>query len=400
MTSVKVKFRASSVGAREGRIYYQIIHERKTRQIVTDYRLHASEWDEERQEIINPMRSSRSTALAGIRERIKSDMERFERIVDRLEALGEGYTADEVIDEYCESLSKSTLFNEMEKCIARLTQFGRTRTAQTYSTALRSFRRYREDEDLLLECVTSEVMEGYQAWLQLGGATQNTVSFYLRILRAVYNRAVEEELTENRRPFRHVYTGVDKTVKRGLPLPMLRKIKNLDLSLKPDVAYARDMFLLSFMLRGMSFIDMAFLKKSDLNHGYITYRRRKTHQQLTIAWTADMQKIVDRYPKNSTDYLLPIIRKKVRNERCVFKNTGEKINRHLKEIGEMVGLSIPLTMYVARHSWASIAKSRGVPLSVISEGLGHEKESTTRIYLSSLDSSVVDKANNMILKLL
>lgn len=170
--------------------------------------------------------------------------------------------------------------------------------------------------------------------------------------------------------------------------------------MKPELAYARDIFMLSFMLRGMSFIDMAYLKKTDLNHGFITYRRRKTRQQLTIAWTADMQRILDRYPANETIYLLPIICKVGSNERSVFKNAGEKINRRLKTIGEMVGATIPLTMYVARHSWASIAKSKGVPLSVISEGLGHEKESTTRIYLSSLDSSVVDKANKMILKLL
>lgn len=400
MASVKAKFRASSVDAREGRIYYQIIHERKTRQIVTDYRIYDSEWDEERGELKNAVEGSRIDYLASVRERIKCDLGRFDRIVNRLAVRGGAYTADDMVKEFCSSLSRSTLFNELEKSIARLTQYGRTRTAQTYASALRSIRRYREDEDIPLECLTTEVMEGYQAWLQQQGSAPNTVSFYFRILRAVYNRAVDDGLTENRRPFRHVYTGVDKTVKRGLPLPTMKKIKGLDLSLTPDMEYARDMFLLSFMLRGMSFIDMALLKKTDLNHGHVVYRRRKTRQQLSVAWTPEMQKILDRYPKNETDYLLPIIRKTTANERCLLKNTGEKINRRLKAIGEMVGLSIPLTMYVARHSWATIARSRGVPLSVISEGLGHEKESTTRIYLASLDSTAVDKANKMILKLL
>ena len=113
-----------------------------------------------------------------------------------------------------------------------------------------------------------------------------------------------------------------------------------------------------------------------------------------------MQRILEKYPENRSDYLLPIIRKPGTNERYVFKNVGERINRRLKIIADMVGIEIPLSMYVARHSWASIAKTKGVPLSVISEGLGHEKESTTRIYLSTLDSSVIDKANDMILKLL
>lgn len=288
----------------------------------------------------------------------------------------------------------------MEKAVIRLTQNGQTRTSQTYASTLRSFRRYRNQKDLPLENITSEVMEGYQAWLQQQGASQNTISFYFRILRAVYNRAVEEELTENRHPFRHVYTGVDKTVKRALPLSEIKKIKSLDLTLEPELAYARDMFILSFMLRGMSFIDMAYLRKTDLRDGHITYRRRKTRQQLVIAWTAEMQKILNRYPENKSDYLLPIIRNPGTNERFVFKNVGERINRRLKTIAEKVGITMPLSMYVARHSWASIAKAEGVPLSIISEGLGHEKESTTRIYLSTLDSVAVDRANSMILKLL
>ena len=74
------------------------------------------------------------------------------------------------------------------------------------------------------------------------------------------------------------------------------------------------------------------------------------------------------------------------------------INRKLKTIGNMVGIQLPLTMYVARHSWASAAKTKNVPISVISEGMGHDSELTTQIYLASLDTAVVDKANRMILK--
>ena len=58
---------------------------------------------------------------------------------------------------------------------------------------------------------------------------------------------------------------------------------------------------------------------------------------------------------------------------------------------------MPLTMYVARHSWASAAKAKGIPVSVISEGMGHDSESTTQIYLASLDTSIVDSANSIIL---
>lgn len=400
MATVKVKYRSSIVSDKEGSIYYQVIHERTTRQLLTSYRLFPEEWDESSSTVVSGVKSGRKDFLLSIKERIKCDMERWKRIILIHEKHDRHYSADQLIEEFNRSSTGNTLFNFMGNYIARLKEIGKTRTSETYASTLRSFSKYRQDNDILLESISSDVMEGYQGWLEQQGMAPNTVSFYLRILRAVYNRAVEDDLTENRRPFRHVYTRVDKTVKRALPLAIIRKIRKLDLTLKPKLAYARDMFILSFMLRGMSFIDMAFLRKKDLNNGYISYRRRKTRQQLTIAWTSEMQEIVDSYPENSSEYLLPIIRKQVTNDRCVAKNVGEKINQRLKSIAEMIGITIPLTMYVARHSWASIAKSRGVPMSVISEGLGHEKESTTRIYLAQLDSSLIDKANRMILKLL
>ena len=156
--------------------------------------------------------------------------------------------------------------------------------------------------------------------------------------------------------------------------------------------------MISFMLRGMSFIDMAYLRKTDLSNGHITYRRRKTGQRLTIQWTKDMQKILDKYPENASEYLLPIIRNRDTNERYVYRNVGYNINHNLKQIARRVGIAIPLTLYVARHSWASAAKAKGIPLSVISEGMGHDSETTTQIYLASLDTSIVDKANSLILK--
>lgn len=111
-----------------------------------------------------------------------------------------------------------------------------------------------------------------------------------------------------------------------------------------------------------------------------------------------MQALLDKYPENSTEYLLPIIRNSGVNERSTYRNVGYNINHNLKKIAVIVGVSIPLTLYVARHSWASAAKAKGIPLSVISEGMGHDSEATTRIYLSSLDTSVVDRANSLILK--
>lgn len=398
MASIKVKFRPSTVTDREGTIYYQVIHERKVRQLLTSYHVFPSEWDEKRSMVTTSQKSERKSFIQSIRERIRWDVERLVKIDRKLDSNGLAYTADDVIDEFNRYSHEYTLFNFMEGIIAKLKHNGKIRTAETYKATLNSFKKFRQDEDIMLDCLNSEVMEAYEAWHHNRGVTPNTISFYTRILRAVYNRAVENEVIENRSPFRHVYTGIDKTVKRALPLEVIKKIKGMDLSLNAALDFARDMFMMSFYLRGMSFIDMAYLKMSDLKSGYITYRRRKTGQQLTIEWTNDMQLVLDKYHENESDYLLPIIKTVGINERCTYRNVGYNINRGLKQISQMLNLNFRLTMYVARHSWASAAKAKGVPLSVISEGMGHDSEATTQIYLASLDTSAVDRANAMILK--
>lgn len=391
MASIKVKFRPSTVTDREGTIYYQVIHERKVRQLLTSYHVFPSEWDEKRSMVTTSQKSERKSFIQSIRERIRWDVERLVKIDRKLDSNGLAYTADDVIDEFNRYSHEYTLFNFMEGIIAKLKHNGKIRTAETYKATLNSFKKFRQDEDIMLDCLNSEVMEAYEAWHHNRGVTPNTISFYTRILRAVYNRAVENEVIENRSPFRHVYTGIDKTVKRALPLEVIKKIKGMDLSLNAALDFARDMFMMSFYLRGMSFIDMAYLKMSDLKSGYITYRRRKTGQQLTIEWTNDMQLVLDKYPENESDYLLPIIKTVGINERCTYRNVGYNINRGLKQISQMLNLNFRLTMYVARHSWASAAKAKGVPLSVISEGMGHDSEATTQIYLASLDTSAVDR---------
>lgn len=408
MASIKVKYRPSTIADHEGAIYYQIIHERKVRQLNTEYHVMPEEWDERRSMVTTKQSSERKSFILSIRERIRWDVERLTKIDKRLDAEGLSYSADDVIDEFRRYASEYSLFNFMESLIIKLKQNGKARTSETYTAALNSFKKFlceakcqgrlHKDEDIMLDSLTSEIMEAYEAWHKQRGNSPNTISFYTRILRAVYHRAVEDNIIENRNPFRHVYTGVDKTIKRALPLPTIKKIKALDLSLSPPLDYARDMFMMSFYLRGMSFIDMAYLKKTDLRNGSVVYRRRKTGQQLTIGWAPEMQAILDKYPDNPTQYLLPIIKTKGINERCAYHNMGYNINHNLKKIAELVDINIPLTMYVARHSWASAAKAKGIPLSVISEGMGHDSEATTQIYLASLDTSVVDQANSLILE--
>lgn len=398
MTSIKVKLRLSTVVGREGTIYYQIIHGRRVRQLTTMYHVRVEEWNEKRSSISLPASDpERLRVVTAIREGIRGDVDRMTRIAGRLQNCGAEYTVDDLVEAFRTYAVTYSVFNYMSAVIRRLVKNGKVRTSETYRAALASFRRFRNGADIMLDGLDSDMMEDYEAWLQKRGVRPNTTSFYARILRAVYNRAVDEGAIEDRRPFRRVYTGVDKTVKRALTLKTVRRIKALDLSLSPELDYARDMFMMSFMLRGMSFIDMSFLRKKDLRNGHIFYRRRKTGQLLSVEWTREMQMILDKYPGNDSDYLLPIIRCNGQCERNVYRNMAGRINSNLKCVARLAGVEIPLTLYVARHSWASVARNKGIPVSVISEGMGHDSETTTRIYLASLDTSVVDKANSLII---
>lgn len=397
MTSVKIKFRPSTVEGKEGGIYFQIIHNRVVRQLNTDYKVFAHEWDADA-EYIN-VSGERSNTLCGIKEHLEWDTARLEKAIRQLETERRKYTADDVITAFHRMTKEASLFSFMHGVIAQLKLLGKVRTSETYTATLNSFMAFREEQDVPLDGLSSDLMLLYEAYLKARGVRMNTISFYMRNLRAVYNRAVEKGLTPQNNPFRHVYTGVDKTVKRAIPIKAIKALKDLDLSMKPSSDFARDMFLFSFYTRGMSFVDMAYLKKSDLQNGILTYRRRKTGQQLAIKWEKCMEEIVAKYPQNSTIYLLPII-KEQGNERRQYDNALHLVNYRLKELSKILKLQRPLTMYVARHSWASVAKAKNVPLSVISEGMGHDSEATTQIYLASLETSVVDKANKMILELL
>ena len=394
MASVKVKFRPSTIGDKEGTLYYQVIHNRVVRQIYTDYKLFASEWDCHSEAVNLHLISSkdeRNNYLLSISSRIRWDK-------DRLSQSGT-FVADDIVVRFLNRQEQS--FNDYICLqIARLKRLGKIRTSETYTAALRSFSGFMNDKEVLFDQLNADLIAEYEAYLKGRGNSPNTVSFYMRILKAVYNRAVEDGLTEQRHPFKSVYTGVEKTLKRAISLNDLKHIKGLDLSLKPNLDFARDMFLFCFYTRGMSFIDMAYLRKKDLQNGILSYRRRKTGQQLFIKWERCMQEIVDKYPINETEYLLPIITKRDEDYRKQYTNELHRVNHLLKKIGKQLDLPILLTMYVGRHSWASIAKSRNVPISVISEGMGHDSENTTQIYLASLDTSVVDKANKKILDLL
>ena len=194
MASVKVKFRPSAVDGQEGAVYYQIIHERRVRQLLSEFRVLPEEWCAERSTVTAAV-SGRREYVAAVREGVRRDMERLSRIERRLEDLSVCYSAEDIVEEFKRYGEEYTLSALMRRLIARFQESGRVRTSESYRATLNSFTRFREGQEVVVDCLTADVMEAYEGWLRLRGVVLNTSSFYARVLRAVYNRAVESGLT-------------------------------------------------------------------------------------------------------------------------------------------------------------------------------------------------------------
>ena len=400
MATVKVKFRASSVAGKEGTLYYHIIHQRKLRWISTDYHVYPEEWNARKSSVIVSNSNNRQAHLQLIQSQIDWEMKQMQCIIHDKEMDGVSYSVDDLANEIQQLPTSQSVFTFFRKQIAKKEQMQCVGTKNNYTNAVNRFIEFRNQKDLTFSQMTADMMEMYQAWLWNRGVGQNTVSFYLRTLRTLHHKAVEAGQATSNDIFAHVQTANVRTAKRAISVKDIRKIEKLDLPRGSSLDKARDMFLFSFYLRGMAFVDMAFLKKSDLKCGLVSYNRRKTHQNLNIEWIKPMQAIIDKYAEQTKDspYMLPILTGKETSPYTQYRKVEYNTNYNLKKIGKMIDLKIPLTTYVARHTWASIALHMNIPIATISEGMGHNSYKTTQIYLESIDVATINEANKRIIR--
>lgn len=286
----------------------------------------------------------------------------------------------------------------VESVLLRLREHKKHRLVETYSCAKRSFMRFMGHQDVLLADINPKLIEDYECYLKQEGLTLNSISFYMRILRAIYNRAVHQGLVQDCRPFEHAFTKMTKTSKRAISLDLIQRLASAEVK-NPTERLARDLFLFSFYTRGMAFVDIAFLETKNIHNGYLIYKRKKTGQELKVAWRKQMQDIVDEHPSLDGVHLLGLLDSKSDKSlrfQCHYKQCH--INVALKRLAKRLDLGVHLTMYVARHSWATIAKEKNVPISVISDSMGHNSEKTTQIYLKSVDADVIDRNNDLLIE--
>ena len=399
MATTRFKFRASSVSGKQGTLFIQVIHKRVVRQVSTSYRLYPDEWDADSQSVIIPkdMLSDRSQYLHTLQKALQHDMSCLQIIILALDHSRKEYHAKDVVKGFLKKEQSNEFTVFAETLIDKKRVEGHLSLATKYQSSLNSLNRFLKGRQLTFDSMDSSLMLSYENYLKDLGQCPNTTSFYMRNLRAIYNQAVEQGLTPQNLPFSRVYTGIAKTVKRAVNIEEVQKIKAKELSPDSTADFSRNIFLFSLYTCGMSLTDIAHLKKSDLQGDYLSYCRQKTGQRISIRWEPCMQQLVDKYKNDDSPYLLPLISRPGEDEERQYQNMIHLINHHLKNLGEELGLSSKLTSYVARHSWASIAKSQDVPVSAISEAMGHTTERTTRIYLKSFDNTLVDCANQKVL---
>ncbi len=394
MATVKVKLRLSTIEEKAGTIYYQITHRRIIRQITTDIHIPPKYWNAKQQRI-----EPSAFDIITLQSRIDSDILLLQSAIKTFEASDFEYTVDDIVKQYRTGCNHVFILAFMQEQINYLLRCNRYGTAKNYERTMRSFSQFL-GRDIPLIAISEQLIDNYNAFLVQRGIVKNSVSFYMRILRAVYNKAVRRRLVEQTNPFQNVYTGIDKTRKRAVDEKLIAELYKLDLPSDSPTELARDIFIFSYCTRGMAFVDIAFLKKTNIKDGAIHYARQKTGQLLSVKIEQNIRKILDRYADCTKDipYVFPILTSTDTYESYHQYRTAINIyNRQLKDLSKMLSADCQLTSYTARHSWATVARKHNAPISVISAGLGHTSEKTTQIYLTSLENSAIDVVNQEII---
>ena len=266
-------------------------------------------------------------------------------------------------------------------------------TVDNYATALRSFLAY-AGEEVEASCINQHLIEGYQQWLMDRDTSMNSISCYMRSLRSVL-RQIDPTFAN---AFKNVFTGNTKTEKRSVRLQDIQKIRDSPLPESSRLQFVRDLFLFSFYALGMPFVDLAFLKKTQISDGYIRYSRHKTGQSVKIKLETPMQHIINKYMREGSPYVFPILTANNKQEAVLeYEKAINRYNQDLKRLARVCGMKCRLTSYVARHTWASQAYQSNVALPIISKALGHTSTETTLTYIREIDDYRIDDANQQIL---
>lgn len=383
-------------------LVFQVIHSRRKKLLYTGFRLKEEAFNEAEEKIVDGTDATlTATDITKMNRELRKMKNMIHTRIRQLERTTEPFTVEDVLAQFTRANVRQQFYilRYIDTQIERKKKLKKEGTAAAYKSTRSSLAKFLDGSDIRMPEIDLRFIRRYEDFLYNNGVAENTVSYYLRNLRTLYNQAVVDGYhPHGEYPFVKAQTRPAKTVKRALSREDLQALANLKLEDAPELNFARDLYLFSFYAQGMAFVDIVLLKKSDIYNGVLTYSRHKSKQFIRIAVTPQMQELMDKY-ETEGKYVFPIIRDNSSSEYTQYRLALGRINRHLKRIAAMIDVKIPLTTYTARHTWATLARDCGAPVSVISAGLGHTSEEMTRIYLKEFDVSQLDKVNSIVTKL-
>ena len=374
-------------------LVFQVIHNRRKKLLYTGYRMKEEVFDESEGKIMNGVGSTfTATEVVKMNRELRKMRNQIDIRIRQLERTREEFTVEDILTQNAFGTGKSQfyLLRYINAQIERKQELKKVGMAAAYKSTRSSLAKFIGCPDVRMSEVDLAFVRRYEDFLYSNGASGNTVSYYLRNLRSLYNQAVTDGYhPRGEYPFAKAQTRPAKTVKRALSRTDMQNLADLNLENEPELEFTRDLYLFSFYAQGMAFVDIVLLKKTDICNGVLTYSRHKSKQLIRIVVTPQMQGVIDKY-NTENEYLFPIISGEYASGYQKYRLALGRINRHLKKIAVVADIKVPLTTYTARHTWATLARDYGAPISVISAGLGHTSEEMTRVYLKDFDVSMLN----------
>ncbi len=310
---------------------------------------------------------------------------------------GKNFTATTLIESTTNNTINKTVGEYYLTYIQNLKKENRIRYAGMFEVSYSSFIKFNKHLDIPFSDIDATWLKRYELWMKEQNLSVSTISTRIRHLRAVFNLAIAEHSIKNDcYPF-HSYKVsklYKQTAKRAISKKEVLKIMQYQGD-TPMECLAIDVFVFSYLNAGINFIDIAKLKRSNIVESQLIYNREKTKKLINVPLQQKAMEIIAKYENDKSPYLFPILTPFHKTEIQIANRLHKvlaKINKHLKEIGKKLKLPIPLTTYVARHSYATVLKRAGVSTSIISESLGHGSEKITQVYLDSFDNSQINDA--------
>ena len=377
----------------------QFLHDGRKKTIGLGISLAREYWNAEAQKVMDdcPDRDN-------IQFQITAKIKEYSKKIQRLEALDIPVNFETLFDAKPARSVGITIEGGFKTEIERLESLGKINSATKHKYALQVLNGYKPTT-MALEAVDLDYLKGLELYLRQRGNKDNSIATRFAIFKAIYNKAVKEgKVTVKQNPFTLFQVGSlwAKTRKRAIDKDDIQRLIDLEIVEEHTTEYrclAKDLFLFSYFTAGMNFGDIARLRYKDIVKGRVNYSRHKTQKLLSFQLVPNAMRIIEKYSKanhSQEDYIFPILnRHEHTTPQQIFNRLHKvlrKVNRELKVLGEMIGLEMPLTTYVARHTFATVLKRSGVSVALISESLGHSDLSTTQIYLDSFENSQIDAA--------